>query len=133
MPEFNSESLELLAEVDPDASSEDQVLEGDRLLYISVLPAPEDTQASQTTSQRLAEAHQKHVGTNTEIPEHLQDFSDMFSKESFDALLKRKVWDHAIKLEPGSKPANCKVYPLSPNEQSELDAFLQENLWSGHI
>ena len=58
---------------------------------------------------------------------------DVFLKESFDALPNQKVWDHAIDLEPGSKPLNCKVYPLSPNEQSELDTFLQENLKSGHI
>jgi hypothetical protein len=43
------------------------------------------------------------------------------------------VWDHAIKLEPGAKPTNCKVYPLAPNEQAELDEFIQENLASGRI
>ena len=31
-----------------------------------------------------------------------------------------KVWDHVIELKPGSKHANCKVDPLSPNEQLEL-------------
>jgi Reverse transcriptase (RNA-dependent DNA polymerase) len=45
----------------------------------------------------------------------------------------RKVWDHAIELEPGSKPTNCKVYPLSPKEQLELDVFLKENLCTGRI
>ena len=44
-----------------------------------------------------------------------------------------KPWDHAIKLEPGSKPTNFKVYPLSPREQVELDAFLQENFCTGRI
>ena len=28
---------------------------------------------------------------------------------------------------------NCKVYPLSSEEQKELDAFLEENLRSGRI
>ena len=45
----------------------------------------------------------------------------------------QKPWDHAIELEPGSKPTNCKVYPLSPKEQVELDAFLEENLRTGRI
>ena len=40
---------------------------------------------------------------------------------------------HSIKLEPGSKPSNFKVYPLSPEEQDELDVFLQENLQTGCI
>ena len=34
---------------------------------------------------------------------------------------------------PGSKPTNCKVYLLSPKEQVELDAFLEENLCTGRI
>ena len=51
----------------------------------------------------------------------------------FDTLPEQKPWDHAIELEPGSKPTNCKVYPLSPREQVELDAFLQENLCTGRI
>ena len=44
-----------------------------------------------------------------------------------------KPWDHAIELVPGEKPAGCKVYPLSPSEQKELDAFLKENLESRRI
>ena len=36
-------------------------------------------------------------------------------------------------LIPGSKPSGCKVYPLSPPEQKELDAFLKENLETGRI
>ena len=51
----------------------------------------------------------------------------------FDTLPPRKPWDHAIELEPGSKPTNCKVYLLSPKEQVELDAFLEENLCTGRI
>ncbi|GLB41976.1 putative transposition, RNA-mediated [Lyophyllum shimeji] len=65
--------------------------------------------------------------------QHLHDFEDVFSKAMFDKLLERKQWDHAIELEPGSTPSSCKVYPLAPNEQAELDAFLEENLKSGRI
>ena len=64
----------------------------------------------------------------SEIPECLQEFESVFSKEAFDTLPPQKPWDHAIELEPGCKPTNCKVYPLSPKEQVELDAFLKENL-----
>ena len=58
---------------------------------------------------------------------------DVFSKTSFDSLPERKQWDHAIELVPDAEPSNCKVYPLVPKEQDELDAFLQENLESGRI
>jgi len=93
----------------------------------------EDIRASQMTSQRLVEESHKWAPTETEVPKHLQDFGDVFAKESFDELPNQKVWNHAIELEPGSEPSNCKVYPLSPNEQTKLNAFLQENLHSGHI
>ena len=62
------------------------------------------------------------------IPNHLREFQAVFSKESFNVLPDHKPWDNAIELVPGEKPASCKVYPLSPSEQKELDAFIQENL-----
>uniref|UniRef100_A0A0W0FB41 Reverse transcriptase-rnase h-integrase n=1 Tax=Moniliophthora roreri TaxID=221103 RepID=A0A0W0FB41_MONRR len=44
-----------------------------------------------------------------------------------------KSSDHAIELIPSPLPSATKVYPLLPNEQGELDSFLQEGLASGHI
>ena len=79
------------------------------------------------------EASQKHKKAKAKIPEYLQEFEDVFSKETFDTLLPQKPRDHMIELEPGSKPTNCKVYPLSLKEQVELDAFLKENLHTGRI
>ena len=86
-----------------------------------------------TTSQHLAEASRKHKKAEAKILEYLQEFEDVFSKETFDTLPPWKPWDHVIELEPGSKPTNCKVYLLSPKEQVELDAFLEENLCTGRI
>ena len=57
----------------------------------------------------------------------------MFAKEDFDILLEHRRWDHAIELIPGAKPKSSKVYPLSLLEQTELDAFLEENLHTGQI
>ena len=68
-----------------------------------------------------------------QIPDHLREFHAVFSKESFDILPESKPWDHAIELVPGEKPSGCKVYPLLPSEQKELDSFIQENLESGRI
>ena len=67
------------------------------------------------------------------IPTHLREFSAVFSKEFFDVLPDPKPWDHAIELIPGGAPSGCKVYPLSPSKQKELDAFLKENLETGRI
>ena len=72
----------------------------------------------------------EHPAKAEGIPDHLQEFSSIFSKESFDTLPNPKPWDELV---PGKKQSGCKVYPLSPSEQKELDAFLQENLRSGRI
>ena len=85
-------------------------------------------QATQTTSYQLTEAAQKNIRVQVKIPEYLREFEDVFAKDYFDTLPDRKVWDHAIELMPRLTPKNCKVYPLSWNEQEELDAFIQENL-----
>jgi hypothetical protein len=67
------------------------------------------------------------------IPTHFHDFEDLFAKSLFDCLPDRKVWDHAIKLVPDTKVSSCKVYPLAPNKQSEMDEFIHENFQSGQI
>ena len=38
-----------------------------------------------------------------------------------------------VNLIPRSTPSGCKVYPLSPAKQKELDTFLKENLETGGI
>ena len=110
---------------------EDQLSEGDHLFYVSLPPEAEFVWAMQTTSQQLAEAHQQNSEKTGVILNYFQEFEDVLSKKSFDALPEWKVWDNTIELEPGSKPSNCKVYPLSPKEQEELNAFLQKNLQMG--
>jgi hypothetical protein len=132
-----SHNLDNLEEKTSESDQELLFLEGEnRIIVTSLLPPPPliDIRASSTISQHLAEAFK----TNSEmdsppIPEYLKEFTSMFSKNSFDILLEPKEWDHSIKIIPGSKASNCKVYLLSPSEQKELDAFLKENLATGHI
>ena len=108
--------------------------EGDRILATGLLPPPPlEIWASSTISQRLAEAFQTNEEAVTQVPKYLQEFTSVFSKQSFDVLPEPKEWDHAVELIPRSKPSGCKVYPLSPAEQKELDAFLKENLETGQI
>src|SRR4051794_6710436 len=38
-----------------------------------------------------------------------------------------------IELVPGAQQINCKIYPLSSEEPSQLDEFLKENVESGRI
>jgi len=89
-----------------------------------------------TTFQRLAEGarHSKETqATTTPLPAYVVEFQSVFAKEDFDILPEHRKWDHAIELIPGAEPKSSKVYPLSLLEQTELDAFLEENLHTGRI
>ncbi|GLB45800.1 putative zinc ion binding [Lyophyllum shimeji] len=108
-------------ETDPVPGSEDAdtMEEGDQSLATALFGylAAEEIRASQTTSQRLAEAFARNSAPKDfrdAVPDYLHDFEDVFSKAAFDELPERKQWDHAIELEPGSTPSSCKVYPLAP-------------------
>ena len=95
----------------------------------------EEVRATQTISQRLAEAAEGPRKTRFEdiVPKPYQEFKDVFAKESFDELPDRKKWDHAIELIPDAQTFSTKVYQLAPVEQKQLDEFLDENLKSCRI
>jgi hypothetical protein len=61
------------------------------------------------------------------VPDDYHEYEAVFTRETFDQLPQHSTWDHPIDLKPDSKPTKGKVYPLAPNEQIELDKFLEEN------
>ncbi|KAJ3015341.1 hypothetical protein NUW54_g1068 [Trametes sanguinea] len=67
------------------------------------------------------------------VPEHYQDFRDVFDEATFSTLPGHRPWDHAIELLPDAKPYCRKIYPMSLDEQKALDHFLEENLRTGRI
>jgi RNase H-like domain found in reverse transcriptase/Reverse transcriptase (RNA-dependent DNA polymerase) len=122
---------------DSPSDSSDEIEPGDRIFMTTVRDQAEFIRASATTSQRLSEAFAANSANpksfRDSVPPTFHDFEDVFSKVAFDALPDRKPWDHAIELEVGAKASSTKVYLLSPNEQAELDIFIEENLASGRI
>jgi hypothetical protein len=90
--------------------------------------------AASTVSQRLAEAFTENSETTSfrdVVPSSLHKFEDVFSEGAFYHLPKCRKWDHAIELEREPSPGFRKVYPMSPEEQRELDVFLEEALATG--
>ena len=68
------------------------------------------------------------------VPEYFHDFPEVFTKQDFNELPPHRPWDHAIELLPGTKERlDCKIYPLSQDEQEQLDEFLEEHLRTGRI
>ena len=117
-----------------------EVEDGDRIFAFDMfgywVTGGHHLRAHTTTAQQLTEKALKPSGTKSfeeTIPPNYHQFHDIFNKESFDQLPKRCPWDHAIDLTPGDHVVDCKVYNLSPEEQRELQAFMEENLHSGCI
>ena len=89
--------------------------------------------AFQSKAGQNAEENQQKRTIEEIIPKEYLEFKKVFEKTSFDEMPPEQPWDHAIELIPGSKPLDCKIYPLNPEEQKALEAFLKENLETGRI
>ena len=57
----------------------------------------------------------------------------VFSKKASERMPTRKLWDYAIKMKPGYEPKKAKNIPLSPQEQKEVEEFLNDQLSKGYI
>lgn len=113
---------------------DDEWEEGHRVFVAFQPPDGEHVRASTTKSQEFAQKHGMDTAPPTEVPAEYAEFASVFDKESFDELPPQRAWDHAIELAPDKDlPTRTKVYPLSPAEQKELDAFIAENLASNRI
>lgn len=77
------------------------------------------------------EAHQQQEAA--EIPLYLQQYASVFGKKAAEQFPEPCPYNHAIDLKPNFIPRDCKVYPLSPSEEAQLDEFIDENLWKGYI
>ena len=132
VPELHTDSKE----EEPEEAGE-PIKPGDHIFAIGLVPAPAEMRATSSVSQCLAKAFKHNseasAPSGQSVLEYLKEFDSIFSKESFDAQPESKKWDHAVELIPGEKASNCKVYPLAPTEQKELDQFLKENLETGRI
>ncbi len=125
----------VLPDADPDNHWDEELEEGDTILVVQM--------EEELVIRAMHHANDLAAATHTEkpkktfeemVPEHYHSFWDLFAKENFNELPKRKPWDHAIELVPNVKSTlDCKVYLLNWNELEQLDKFLNENLESGRI
>jgi hypothetical protein len=72
--------------------------------------------------------------TEAELPKEYQEFARLFSDEAADRFPPSREWDHAIDLKPGAPDAlDCKVYPMTRDEDTALEKFLDEMVGKGYI
>jgi hypothetical protein len=67
------------------------------------------------------------------IPPHYHDFLKVFDEKASERFPESKKWDHTIDLDESFTPQNSKTYQLSPQEDKELEKFLNDNLSKGYI
>jgi hypothetical protein len=124
---------------DLDSNVVDIAIEEDDCVFMTMVHLVDPQhfiRALSTVSRRLAEASAKNsMPKDFEdiVPTSLHAYADVFSETAFDSLPERCKWDHAIELERKPSPRFCKVYLMTLMEQTEMDAFLEEALATGHI
>ena len=107
--------------------------EGDEL-YICITRT--NRLAKTTVTQQLAEqATDKTIRPWDQIvPPQYHQHERVFSKTATHRFPDSRDWDHTIDLKPDAPTTlDCKVYLLSPGEDTALQTFLSENLDKGYI
>jgi hypothetical protein len=115
-------------------------MERRRLLKDKVVNTIQDKvfcMAGFTYSQKIAEKANIAKGKKSfeeMVPQQYCDFAKVFSEEEAQCLPEHQPWDHVIDLEPDTVTRwKIKSYPMSPNEQEELDKFLKEHVTKGYL
>ncbi len=68
------------------------------------------------------------------VPAEYQHHHHVFSEEAAQWFPPMRPWDHAIDLKPDTPNIiDCKVYPLTQEEDKALVVFLEEQLKKGYI
>ncbi|SJL15543.1 uncharacterized protein ARMOST_19044 [Armillaria ostoyae] len=115
-----------LPDSDPDDQWDEELEDGDTILAINMKEELVIRVVHYANDLAAAANTEKPKKTFEEmVPADYSSFCDLFSKENFDELPERKLWDHTIKLVPNAKSTlDCK---------EQLNKFLDENLESGQI
>ena len=98
----------------------------------------EETWINTKTSNAI-EFHLQHdekkedLPLEEQIPKAYHKYLQIFDENKADQFPETRPWDHKIELKEGFQPKSFKSYNLTPEEQTELDKFLKENLEKGYI
>jgi hypothetical protein len=92
--------------------------------------------AKTTVAQQLAEVatDKKEWSWDEIVPKEYHQHAFIFLEKESHHMLQHGAHDHHIVLKPDALAAlNCRVYPISPEEDKQLDKFIEENLKLGYI
>jgi hypothetical protein len=92
--------------------------------------------AKTTVIQQLAEAatDKREQSWDEIVLKEYHRHTFVFSEAESNRMPQHGVYDYQIVLKPDAPAAlNCRVYPMSPEEDKQLDKFIDENLKLGWI
>jgi hypothetical protein len=132
----------MVEEIDEDEElnrTRNPALENDVLLaYMDDIEENNEVWINAKTSNSI-EFHLQHdekkdnLPLEEQIPKEYHEYLDVFDENKADRFPESSPWDHKIELKEGFQPKSFKTYNLTPEEQTELDKFLKENLEKGYI
>lgn len=132
----------MVEEIDEDEElnrTRNPALENDVLLaYMDDIEENNEVWINAKTSNSI-EFHLQHdekkdnLPLEEQIPKEYHEYLDVFDENKADRFPESRPWDHKIELKEGFQPKSFKTYNLTPEEQTELDKFLKENLEKGYI
>ena len=89
--------------------------------------------AANSTSTQLAIAAQQYTVKTTLPPEYTK-YARLFDEEASHRFPPSHPWDHAIDFVENTPPfLDCKIYPMTREEDAALKEFLDEQLKKGYI
>jgi hypothetical protein len=92
---------------------------------------------SECTAQGISTDLAVQAGTHqiaAKIPEEYKEFSTVFDDKASQRIPPSRKWDHAIDLKPGAPDVlDCKIYPMTREEDISLEQFLNEMVANGYI
>jgi len=67
------------------------------------------------------------------VPKEYREYQSVFEKTASKQFPESCPWDHRIDLKPDFIPKKAKTYPLSVEEEKEMNKFIDDNLRKGFI
>ena len=67
------------------------------------------------------------------VPKEFHEYLGIFEQKASERMPVRKPWDHAIDLKPDFQPKKVKLFLMSPQEEEEVKAFVDDQLRKGYI
>ena len=93
-----------------------------------------NTKTTAATELRIQQDEGKaEIALEDQIPREYHEFLDIFDEKKADRFPDPRPWDHKIEMKEGFVPKAFKAYNLTPEEQTELDKFLKDNLEKRYI